>query len=81
MAAKKKTEYEAKAKTTRISVTSRAAVKVRDNFYTIEYFEERSFPDNVNDIDMEKERKLLWDTCNSETDKQVEDIFEMVNKK
>ena len=81
MATKKKVEYTSKAVINRISVTSRAAVKVRDNFYTVEYFEERSFPANVEDIDMEKERKLLWDTCNTETDRQIEDIFEMVHKK
>lgn len=82
MAAKKKqNEYESKAVITKISVISRAAVKVRDNFYTIEYQEERSFPVDVQDIDMEKERKILWDTCNTEIDKQVDDIFEMAVKK
>lgn len=81
MAAKKKAEYQLKGVTSMISVTSRAAVKVRDNFYTIEYHEERTFPVDVPDIDMEKERKLLWDACNTEIDKQVDDIFEMVLKK
>lgn len=57
--------------TTMIKVSSRASVKIKDNFYTIEYGEERSIPEGC---DIEEERQNLWDTCNSEVDKQIEDI-------
>jgi hypothetical protein len=33
------TNYESKAITTQIRATSRASVKVRDNYYTVEYTE------------------------------------------
>ena len=61
-----------KAITTSIRITSRASVKVRDNFYTVEYCEERSVPE---DADIEEERQELWDTCNGEVDGQIEDIL------
>lgn len=65
---------ENKAIITKISASSRASVKIKDNFYTIEYSEERAIPD-IADIDIEKERALLWDTVNGECDKQVEEIL------
>lgn len=56
-----------------IRATSRASVKIKDSFYTIEYCEERSVdPDDS----IEDERKKLWDTCNDEVDKQIEDILQ-----
>ena len=61
-----------KAITTSIRITSRASVKVKDNFYTVEYCEERSIPE---DADIEEERQALWDTCNGEVDGQIEDIL------
>lgn len=75
MATKKKTaEYESKAKTTKISISSRASVKVRESYYTVEYSEERAIPD-VDGVDIQKERQLLWDACNTEVDTQIEDIL------
>ena len=62
----------AKGVTTSIRIPSRASVKVRESFYTIEYCEERSIPD---DADIVEERQALWDTCNGEVDKQLEDII------
>lgn len=67
-------EYESKAIVTTIRATSRASVKVRDNFYTVEYCEERSLP-NTEDVDVEQERRLLWDTVNGECDDQIADII------
>ena len=58
--------------TTAIRITSRASVKVKESFYTIEYCEERSIPE---DADIVEEREALWDTCNGEVDKQLEDII------
>ena len=71
--------YESKAIITSIKVTSRASVKVRDNFYTVEYCEERAIPD-VDGIDIEEERALLWDTANAECDNQIEDIINQIGK-
>lgn len=65
---------ESKAIITKISATSRASVKVRDNFYTVEYSEERAIPADM-DIDIEAERQMLWDTVNSECDNQIEEIL------
>lgn len=64
--------YKSKAKTTIIRATSRASVKVKEQFYTVEFCEERMIPD---DADVEKERVLLWDTVNTECDSQIEEIF------
>lgn len=65
---------ESKAIITKISATSRASVKVRDNFYTVEYSEERVIPDGI-EIDLDAERQMLWDTVNSECDNQIEEIL------
>lgn len=75
--ATRKTEYKSLAKTTSIRITSRASVKVSDNFYTVEYCEERSIPDGA---DVIKERALLWDDANNECDKQIEDILKVYKK-
>jgi len=61
------------AKTTTIRATSRASVKVRDNYFTVEYSEERVIPD-VEGVDLEKERQELWDTVNNECDNQILEI-------
>lgn len=61
------------AKTTTIKATSRVAMKIKDNFYTVEYTEERSLEDGDN---VETERKALWDTVNNEVDNQIEEIYE-----
>lgn len=68
-----------KAIITTIKASSRASVKVGDNFYTIEYCEERSIPDTEN-VDIEQERTDLWDTCNTEVDNQIEDILKTFKK-
>ena len=60
--------------TTAIRITSRASIKVKDSFYTIEYCEERSIPEGA---DLEEERADLWGVCNSEVDNQLEDIIKM----
>lgn len=61
------------AKTTTIKATSRVAMKIKDNFYTVEYTEERSLEDRDN---VEDERKALWDTVNNEVDNQIEEIYD-----
>lgn len=68
-----------KAKTTMIKFTSRASVKVGESFYTVEACEERMIPD-LDEVDVEEERKDLWNTVNGECDKQIEDILNTFKK-
>ena len=63
--------YESKAIITSIRATSRASVKIHDNFFTVEFCEERMIPD-IDGVDIEEERALLWDTVNDECDNQVD---------
>ncbi len=71
--------YESKAIIKTISATSRASIKIRDNFFTVEYQEERIIPD-VEGINIEEERRLLWDTVNAECDNQIEEISKTFKK-
>ena len=73
------TNYVSKAITTQIRATSRASVKVRDNYYTVEYTEERTIP-QIDDVDIAKEREILWDCVNNEVDNQIEDIIKSFAK-
>lgn len=73
------TNYESKAITTQIRATSRASVKVRDNYYTVEYSEERTIPD-VEGVNLEEEKRILWDCVNGEVDAQIEDIIKSFAK-
>lgn len=66
--------YESKAKINTIKATSRASIKIRDNFYTLEYSEERVIPD-LPDVDIIKEKEILWDAVNAEVDAQIEDVI------
>ena len=61
-----------KAVTTSIKATSRVAIKIKDNFYTVEFSEERSVPA---DCDVEEERQALWDAVNGSVDEQCEQIL------
>lgn len=70
-------EYTSKATVTTITATSRASVKIRDNFYTVEYSETRSLPE---DCDITEERRILWDVVNNECDGQIEDIIKTFRK-
>lgn len=66
-------EYASKAIPKLIKFCSRASIKVQDNFYTVEYGEERQI-DNFDEVNLEKERQLLIDDCNNIVDKQIEEI-------
>ena len=70
-----KAEYESLAKTSRIVATSRASIKIRDSYYTVEFQEERIIPDTVG-VDIEAEKKFLWDAVNSEVDEQIQEIID-----
>ena len=70
--------YESKAKVTKISATSRSAIKIRESYYTVEYTEERSIPD-IEDVDLDAERSMLWNDVNATVDNQVEEIVKTFN--
>lgn len=72
---KSMSDYTSKAKINVIRATSRASVKIRDNYFTVEYSEERTLPDDSS-VDIEQERALLWDAVNAECDNQILDIKE-----
>ena len=68
-----------KAVTTSIKATSRASIKIRtknggENYYTVEYSEERSIPTDV-EVDLDEERAELWDAVNDTVDDQCEQIL------
>ena len=64
--------YISKAKTTIIKFESRASIKVKDNFYTVGYGEERQI--DFDSCNIDKERQLLIDECNKQVDNQVQEI-------
>ena len=76
----KNTEYQSKATVTSIKATSRVAIKIRDNFYTVEYTEERAIPD-VEGVDIEQEQNILFDSVNSIVESQAEDIIKTFQNK
>lgn len=65
------------AKTTLIRAISRASVKISDNFYTVEYGEERNVEVEDSHGLLEEARAELWETCNGEVDRQIEEIMQM----
>lgn len=69
--------YKQQAKTIKISGTSKATVQIKNNYYSFSYSEERELPEDDTRTNIEKERELLWDTLNSEVDKQIEQIMEL----
>lgn len=76
MAEKKTKEevYEPKAVINKIQATSRMSIKVKENFFTIEYSEERVIPD-IEGVDINKEREALWDAVNGQCDDQAGIIY------
>ena len=66
-------EYQSKAVVTTIKATSKVTLKIKDNFFSVEYTEERTIPD-VEGIDIDKERKILFDDVNATVDDQASEI-------
>lgn len=62
-------------KTTRIQGTMRMAIKIRDNYYTVEFLEEREVPNNPN-LDLEEEKRLLFESVKNTVYSQIEEIVE-----
>lgn len=79
-AKKTETEYVSHCTPTEIYALSRCAIKVRDNYYTVECSEKRNIS-SIDGIDMEKEFELLFDELNSITDSQCQDIISTFTKK
>lgn len=71
----KQEQYESKAIVTKIQAHSRLSCKVGDNYFTFEYSEEREIPD-VEGIDVEAERQLLWETCHANVDAQASQVID-----
>lgn len=72
-------EYIPKGKPTTIKFCSRASVKIKDNFYTFEYGEERQIDyDNCN---YDLEIKSLCNDCNKVIDDQIEEVFNSLVRK
>lgn len=64
-----------RCKTSRIVATSRASVKIKDSYYTIEYSEERLVPEDMDEPTLAEEKAELWDAVNNEVDGQIADIL------
>lgn len=69
--------YEIKGKTTKIQATSRCAIRIKDNYYTLELTEERTMPNDV-EIDLDKEYRAVFDSINAEIDNQIQDVLNNV---
>ena len=72
-------DYVVKGEVTSIKATSRASITVKtkngaNNYYTVEYCEERMIP-QIDGVDIEAERKALWEDVNAECDNQCEEIL------
>ena len=67
--------------TKEISVTSRASVKIKDSFYTVEYSETQlvDSPEDLTEAELKAARLNLWNTAHSEVDNQIEDIVRATN--
>lgn len=70
-------EYRQQGKTIKISGMSKATVQIKNNYYSFSYSEERELPEDDTRTNIEKERELLWETLNSEVDKQIDQIMEL----
>ena len=68
-------EYEPKAIISKIQATSRMSLRVNENYFTIEYTEERTIP-NIEGVDIEQEREALWDAVNAQCDDQAGIIWD-----
>ena len=72
--------YVPKAKPKIIKFISRASIKIKDSFYTMEYGEERQI-DNFDEVNIDLEKQALIDDCNKVVDDQLQEIIQMSYKK
>lgn len=72
--------YVQQAKTVKISGTSKATIQIGNNYFSFSYSEERELPIEQSEVNLEEEKKLLWDTLNAEVDKQLEEVSNAYKK-
>ena len=72
----KDTEYTIKGKTTSIHALVRIVPKIKGVFYSFEYGEERTIPENC---DIEKEKAAIFDDCYQTVYSQIEEVEEIQN--
>lgn len=65
-------------KTRVIKYSSRVSTKIKDNYYTFDYGEERTV---LEDENVDKEIKNLIDDCNAIVDSQVEEVYNLLVRK
>ena len=65
-------------KTRVIKYSSRVSTKIKDNYYTFDYGEERTV---LEDENVDKEIKNLIDDCNAVVDSQVEEVYNLLVRK
>ena len=70
-----------KFKTTSIKFTSRASVKIKDNFYTFEAVIEKECPKEYTEEEYIDAKTKLWEEANAEVDGQINDIIEYLKNK
>lgn len=73
--------YVQQGKTVKIAGTSKATVQINNNYYSFSYTEERELPEDDSRVNLDEERKLLWDTLNNEVDNQIEQIMNVYKAK
>lgn len=64
-----------------IKFTSRASIKIKDNFYTFEACIERSLPDDISESDYIDAKQKLWDEVTNEVDEQIIETSEFLKNK
>lgn len=77
-------EYIPKGKTITIEATSRISIKIPnpdigDIYTTFEFTEARSIPD-VEGVDLEEEKRALWDAVIAQTDDQAEEASKVLSQ-
>lgn len=65
-------------KTRVIKYSSRVSTKIKENYYTFDYGEERTV---LEDENVDKEIKNLIDDCNAVVDSQVEEVYNLLVRK
>ena len=68
-------------RTTSIKFTSRASVRIKDNYYTFEATIEKQCPEEYSENEYLQAKQDLWDECHSEVDKQVEETYNFLKNK
>ncbi len=72
-------EYKSHCEPAEISATSRCAIQVKNNYYTVEASMKKTVKDKEG-LDTEKEYQMLFEELNSVTDAQCLDIIDTFKK-